>query len=150
MSWCAADSRGHDAPDRALYGYFGADCQLDLTKAMHRNVTEYTRSGAGPVKNVARGETAIGVGFLALAAGEAKQGFPIKSYVPWQQEGSATCRRSRHARSESGEAQGVRAAGRWVDAGCRRVMRVTSLNRCACNRMAGRGALRRFAGSAAA
>lgn len=66
---------------------FGEEEAFNLMKAMHRNVSEYTRSGAGPVKNVARGETAIGVGFLALAAGEAKQGLPIKSYIPCEGSG---------------------------------------------------------------
>jgi iron(III) transport system substrate-binding protein len=66
---------------------FGEEPAFDLMKAMHRNVTEYTRSGAGPVKNAARGETGVAIGFLALAAGEIKQGLPLKTLVPCEGTG---------------------------------------------------------------
>lgn len=66
---------------------FGEDAAFDYMKAVHRNVSEYTRSGAGPVKNAARGETGIAIGFLALAAGEIKQGLPLKTLVPCEGTG---------------------------------------------------------------
>lgn len=66
---------------------FGEEPAFDFMKAMHRNVSEYTRSGAGPVKNAARGETGVAVGFLALAAGEIKQGLPLKTLVPCEGTG---------------------------------------------------------------
>jgi len=66
---------------------FGEDAAFDYMKAMHRNVSEYTRSGAGPVKNAAHGETGIAIGFLALAAGEIKQGMPLKTLVPCEGTG---------------------------------------------------------------
>ena len=66
---------------------FGEEAAFDLMKAMHKNTTEYTRSGAGPVKNASKGETGIAVGFLALAAGEIKQGFPLKTLVPCEGTG---------------------------------------------------------------
>lgn len=66
---------------------FGEEAAFDYMKAVHRNVSEYTRSGAGPVKNAARGETGIAIGFLALAAGEVKQGLPLKTLVPCEGTG---------------------------------------------------------------
>jgi len=66
---------------------FGEPAAFDYMKSVHRNVSEYTRSGAGPVKNAARGETGIAIGFLALAAGEIKQGLPLKTLVPCEGTG---------------------------------------------------------------
>ena len=66
---------------------FGEEAAFDYMKALHRNVSEYTRSGAGPVKNAARGETGVAIGFLALAAGEIKQGLPLKTVVPCEGTG---------------------------------------------------------------
>ena len=65
----------------------GEDAAFDYMKAIHKNTTEYTRSGAGPVKNAAKGETGVAIGFLALAAGEVKQGFPLKTLVPCEGTG---------------------------------------------------------------
>lgn len=65
----------------------GEEAAFDYMKAVHRNVSEYTRSGAGPVKNAARGETGVAIGFLALAAGEIKQGLPLKTLVPCEGTG---------------------------------------------------------------
>ena len=66
---------------------FGEEAAFDYMRAVHRNVSEYTRSGAGPVKNAARGETGIAIGFLALAAGEIKLGLPLKTLVPCEGTG---------------------------------------------------------------
>jgi iron(III) transport system substrate-binding protein len=66
---------------------FGEDKAFEYMLALHRNTTEYTRSGAGPVKNVGRGEAGVAIGFLALAAGEAKQGLPVKTLVPCEGTG---------------------------------------------------------------
>ena len=66
---------------------WGEEPAFQFMKAMHPNVSEYTRSGAGPVKNAARGETAIAIGFLALAAGEIRLGLPLKTVVPCEGTG---------------------------------------------------------------
>ena len=66
---------------------FGEEAAFDFMKALHRSTTEYTRSGAGPVKNAARGETGVAIGFLALAAGEIKLGLPLKTVVPCEGTG---------------------------------------------------------------
>jgi iron(III) transport system substrate-binding protein len=66
---------------------FGEEPAFEYMKALHRHTTEYTRSGAGPVKNAARGETGVAIGFLALAAGEIRQGLPLKTLVPCEGTG---------------------------------------------------------------
>jgi iron(III) transport system substrate-binding protein len=66
---------------------FGEEGAFDFMKALHKNISEYTRSGAGPVKNTGRGENAVAIGFLALAAGEANQGLPVKTLVPCEGTG---------------------------------------------------------------
>ncbi|MBL8333538.1 MAG: ABC transporter substrate-binding protein [Rubrivivax sp.] len=66
---------------------WGEEAAFAFMKALHPNVSEYTRSGAGPVKNAARGETGVAIGFLALAAGEIKQGLPLKTLVPCEGTG---------------------------------------------------------------
>lgn len=66
---------------------FGEEAAFDFMKALHHSTTEYTRSGAGAVKNAARGETGVAIGFLALAAGEIKQGLPLKTVVPCEGTG---------------------------------------------------------------
>lgn len=70
-----------------LVQIMGEEAAFDYMKALHRHTTEYTRSGAGAVKNAARGETGVAIGFLALAAGEIKQGFPLKTVVPCEGTG---------------------------------------------------------------
>ncbi len=70
-----------------LVQLFGEDKAFEYMAALHKNISEYTRSGAGPVKNVGRGETGVAIGFLALAAGEAKQGLPVKTLVPCEGTG---------------------------------------------------------------
>ncbi len=70
-----------------LVQLMGEDAAFDYMKALHKNTTEYTRSGAGPVKNASKGETGVAIGFLALAAGEIKQGFPLKTVVPCEGTG---------------------------------------------------------------
>ena len=44
---------------------FGAKKKpLISLKALHPNVSQYTKSGVTPSRNAARGETAVGIGFL--------------------------------------------------------------------------------------
>ena len=49
---------------------------------MHKNVSTYTRSGTGPIKAVARGETALSISFVHDGPGEKKQGFPVETVTP--------------------------------------------------------------------
>ena len=42
----------------------GEDQAFDYLKQLNANVSQYTKSGIAPARNAARGETAIGIGFL--------------------------------------------------------------------------------------
>lgn len=55
---------------------YGEDKAFDYLKQLHRNISNYPKSGTGPVKAAARGETAIGVSFMHDVPGEKKNGFP--------------------------------------------------------------------------
>lgn len=46
-----------------LIGKDGEKGAFDYLKALHKNVSQYTRSGAAPTKNVAIGETVVAVGY---------------------------------------------------------------------------------------
>jgi iron(III) transport system substrate-binding protein len=47
-----------------LVQLMGEDAAFDYLKKLHRNVSQYTRSGTAQARNVARGEVAIGVSFI--------------------------------------------------------------------------------------
>jgi iron(III) transport system substrate-binding protein len=66
---------------------FGEDKAFDLLKGMHKNTNSYPRSGAAPVRAVARGETAIAVTFLHDGMTEIAAGFPVKLVVPCEGTG---------------------------------------------------------------
>ena len=66
---------------------FGEDKAFELLKGMHKNTNSYPRSGAGPVRAVARGETAIAVTFLHDGVTEIAAGFPVKLVVPCEGTG---------------------------------------------------------------
>ena len=66
---------------------FGEDRAFELLKGMHKNTNSYPRSGAGPVRSVARGETAIAVTFLHDGVTEITAGFPVKLVVPCEGTG---------------------------------------------------------------
>ena len=70
-----------------LVQIMGEDEAFKYLVALHKNINQYARSGAGPVKAVARGESLIGVSFLHDAVGEAASGFPVKSVVPCEGTG---------------------------------------------------------------
>jgi iron(III) transport system substrate-binding protein len=66
---------------------FGEDKAFELLKGMHKNTNSYPRAGAGPVRAVARGETAIAVTFLHDGVTEITAGFPVKLIVPCEGTG---------------------------------------------------------------
>lgn len=71
-----------------LVQLMGEDKAIDYLKGLHRNVSQYTRSGTGPIKAVARGEAAVSVSFLQDAPGERMQGFPIMTNTPCEGTGA--------------------------------------------------------------
>ncbi len=70
-----------------LVQVFGEEKAFDLLKAMHKNVSQYTKSGAAPIKASARGETTIGVSFLHDVVGEKVAGFPVTTVSPCEGTG---------------------------------------------------------------
>ena len=65
-----------------LVQLMGEDKAFDYLKGLHKNVSTYTRSGTGPIKAVARGETAVSISFVHDGPGEKMQGFPIETITP--------------------------------------------------------------------
>ncbi len=65
----------------------GEDAAFAFMRAMHPNVSAYSRQGLGPIKAVAKGEAALSVSFLHNAAQEAEAKFPVKSVTPCEGTG---------------------------------------------------------------
>jgi iron(III) transport system substrate-binding protein len=66
-----------------LVQLMGEDAAFDYLKKLHRNITQYTRSGTAQAKSVAQGEVGIGVSFIFGFESERQQGFTmVKSVAP--------------------------------------------------------------------
>ena len=61
---------------------YGDDQGMELMKAVHKNVAQYTRSGGDPSLLAGRGEVAIGVSFANDVVERARKGFPIRFVAP--------------------------------------------------------------------
>jgi iron(III) transport system substrate-binding protein len=70
-----------------LVQIMGEDEAFRYLKALHRNINNYPRSGVGPIKAVARGETLASVSFIHDVTTEAQAGFPVKSAAPCEGTG---------------------------------------------------------------
>lgn len=66
----------------------GEDKAYEYLKGLHKNVSQYTRSGTGPIKAAARGETTVSISFVHDAPGEQMQGFPIATATPCEGTGA--------------------------------------------------------------
>ena len=60
---------------------------FEYLKQLHANINQYTKSGTGPVKAAARGETSVGISFVHDAVTEAMAGFPVGSATPCEGTG---------------------------------------------------------------
>jgi iron(III) transport system substrate-binding protein len=65
----------------------GEEKGFDFLKKMHRNVNQYTKSGAAPAKAVATGESLIGITFQHDAVVMAVNGAPVKIVSPCEGTG---------------------------------------------------------------
>ena len=66
-----------------LVQLMGEDAAFDYLQRLHRNVTQYTRSGQAQAKSVAKGEVGIGVSFIFGFENERQQGFTmVRSAAP--------------------------------------------------------------------
>jgi iron(III) transport system substrate-binding protein len=68
----------------------GEDKGFEYLKALHRNVNQYTKSGAAPVKAVALGETGVAIAFLHDMVTQIVEGAPIKTVAPCEGTGYET------------------------------------------------------------
>ena len=66
---------------------WGDDQSFDYLKQLNKNISQYTKSGVAPARNTARGETAIGIGFLHDYSLEKEQGAPIELIAPCEGTG---------------------------------------------------------------
>ncbi len=71
-----------------LVQLMGEEKAFDYMKQLHRNISQYTRSGTGPIKAVARGETSVSISFVHDAPGEKMQGFPVETVTPAEGTGA--------------------------------------------------------------
>jgi iron(III) transport system substrate-binding protein len=71
-----------------LVQLMGEEKAFDYMKALHKNVSTYTRSGIGPAKAAARGETAVSISFTHDVTTEALQGFPVAAVTPSEGTGA--------------------------------------------------------------
>lgn len=70
-----------------LVQLMGEDEAFKYLAALHKNVNQYSKSGIGPVKAVARGETSLSVSFIHDGIAEAVAGFPVKVVTPCEGTG---------------------------------------------------------------
>ena len=71
-----------------LVQMMGEDAAFDYLKKLHRNVTQYTRSGTAQAKSIAKGEVGVGVSFIFGFENERQQGFTmVKSAAPCEGTG---------------------------------------------------------------
>jgi iron(III) transport system substrate-binding protein len=70
-----------------LVQLMGEEPAFAYLKAIHPSINSYTRSGTGPIKAVARGETAASIGFMHDALTEAVPGFPVSTNAPCEGTG---------------------------------------------------------------
>jgi iron(III) transport system substrate-binding protein len=71
-----------------LVQLMGEEKAFDYLKALHRNVSTYTRSGIAPAKAAARGETMVSVSFIHDVVSEAATGFPVAIATPAEGTGA--------------------------------------------------------------
>ncbi|OTA17041.1 extracellular solute-binding protein family 1 [Xenorhabdus vietnamensis] len=67
-----------------LWGEYEA---FGYLQKLNNNISQYTKSGIAPARNTARGETAIGIGFLHDYSLEVENGAPMKLIAPCEGTG---------------------------------------------------------------
>jgi iron(III) transport system substrate-binding protein len=70
-----------------LVQLMGEDKAFNFMKAMHKNVNQYTKSGAAPARAAATGESLIGITFQHDAVTQAVNGAPVKIVSPCEGTG---------------------------------------------------------------
>ena len=65
----------------------GEDAAFKYMRDLHPNINAYTKTGTGPIKAVARGETGVSISFVHDAVAEAEAGFPVAYVTPCEGTG---------------------------------------------------------------
>ena len=65
-----------------LIQLMGPDKAWDYLGKLHQNISEYQRSGVGPLKAVSRGEATISLSWLQDVPSTKMQGFPVEATTP--------------------------------------------------------------------
>jgi iron(III) transport system substrate-binding protein len=71
-----------------LVQLMGEDKAFAYMKELHKNISQYTRSGTGPIKAVARGESTLSISFVHDGPGEKMAGFPVETITPAEGTGA--------------------------------------------------------------
>lgn len=66
---------------------WGEQKAFDYLKKLNTNISQYTKSGIAPARNAARGESAIGIGFLHDYSLEKEKNAPLDLVVPCEGTG---------------------------------------------------------------
>jgi len=66
---------------------FGEDKAFDFLKSLHKNINQYTKSGAAPARAVATGETLVGITFQHDASVQVAGGAPVTIVSPCEGTG---------------------------------------------------------------
>ncbi|MGE5203710.1 MAG: ABC transporter substrate-binding protein, partial [Acidobacteriota bacterium] len=88
----------------------GEDAGFDYLKKLHKNINQYTKSGAAPATAVSQGESLIGITFMHDMVTFAVQGAPIKIVAPCEGTGYEI-----GAESLIKGAKNLDAAKKWYD-----------------------------------
>lgn len=70
-----------------LVQLMGEDAAFDYMKKLHKNVNQYTKSGAAPAKSAAQGETMVGIAFQHDLLTEVLAGAPVSIVAPCEGTG---------------------------------------------------------------
>lgn len=70
-----------------LVQLMGEEQAFDYMRRLHPNINSYARSGTGPIKAVARGETGVSLSFVHDAVTERNAGFPVSYATPCEGTG---------------------------------------------------------------
>jgi iron(III) transport system substrate-binding protein len=70
-----------------LVQLMGEDKAFDYLKALHKNINQYTKSGAAPAKATSLGETTVGIAFLHDHVTMIVDGAPMKAVAPCEGTG---------------------------------------------------------------
>ena len=70
-----------------LVQVMGEEPAMQYLRALHRNVNQYTRSGAAPARAAATGETLVGITFLHDAVTQKVAGAPVEIVAPCEGTG---------------------------------------------------------------